>query len=122
MRQQVTRYTEAFKMKVVSELESGKLASISEARERYGISGGSTIQNWLKNYGKNEQRSKVVKVQTPEDRDQVKELKQRIKELEKALADTQVQSVVNDAYYKVVCEKHGVTDPEEFKKKLNVKL
>jgi len=122
MGQQVVRYSEAFKMKVVSELESGKLATIAEARERYGIPGGSTVQSWLKKYGKNEQRSRVVKVQTPDDRDQVKDLKQRIKELEKALADTQVQAVVNDAYYKVVCEKHGITDPEEFKKKLNVKL
>ena len=122
MRQQVVRYSEAFKMKVVSELESGKLDTIAEARERYGIAGRATVQNWLKKYGKNEQRSRVVKVQTPDDRDQIKELKQEISQLKNALADTQVQAVVNDAYYRVVCEKHGITDPEEFKKKLNVKL
>jgi transposase-like protein len=122
MSQQVFRYSEAFKMKVISELESGQFSGVSEARRHYGIRGGSTIQYWLKKYGKNHLRSKVIKVNTPDDRDEVKELRKRIKELEKTLADTQVQSVLNDAYYKVVCEKHGINNPEDYKKKLDSML
>lgn len=122
MSRQVIRYSEAFKMQVVDELETGKLSTIAEARTRYGIRGGETVQKWLLKYGKNHLRSKVVKVQTPKDRDQVKELKRRVKELEKALASTQVNAVLNDAYYQIVCEQHGITDPEEFKKKLDAKL
>jgi transposase-like protein len=122
MRRQVIRYSEAFKMQVIHDLESGALPTVAAARERYGIPGGQTVQNWLRKYGKNHLRSKVVKVQTPKDRDQVKALKKRIKELEKALASTQVDAVLNDAYYQIVCERHGITDPEEFKKKLDVKL
>jgi transposase-like protein len=122
MRRHVVRYSEAFKMQVVSELESGAVGTIAEARERYDIRGGSTVQRWLRKYGKDHLRSRVVKVQTPKDRDQIKALKKRIKELEKALAATQVDSVLNDAYYQIVCERHGITNPEEFKKKLDVKL
>jgi transposase-like protein len=122
MRRQVIRYSEAFKMQVINELESGTLPTVAAARERYGIRGGNTVQYWLKRYGKNHLRSKVVKVQTPKDRDQVKALKKRIRDLEKALASTQVDAVLNDAYYQIVCERHGITDPEEFKKKLDVKL
>jgi transposase-like protein len=122
MRRQVVRYSEAFKMQVVNELETGQLSTVAEARRHYGIRGGSTVQYWLKRYGKNHLRSKVVTVQTPKDRDQFKALKKRIKELEKALASTQVDAVLNDAYYQIVCERHGIADPEEFKKKLDVKL
>lgn len=122
MRREVIRYSEAFKLQVVSELESGMLASFEEARRRYGIRGRSTVQDWLRKYGRDHLMSKVITVQTPKDRDQVKALKKRIKELEKALADTQVQAVLNQAYYHVVCEEHGITDPEEHKKKLDTRL
>jgi transposase-like protein len=45
------QYSTAFKRKVVSEIESGKL-SINQARSIYSISGGGTIQNWIKKWGK----------------------------------------------------------------------
>jgi len=122
MAKQVVRYSESFKMQVISELESGKVASMAEARRKYGIKGGGTIKGWLKKYGKNHLLSKVVKVKTPEDLDETKALKKRIAELEKALADTSVKAVINEAYFQVVCEEFGVTDFEGMKKKLDVKL
>lgn len=122
MSKRVVRYSEAFKMQVVSELESGALDSLSAARSRYGIAGGGTIQRWLKKYGKDHLRSKVVKVQTPKERDQVETLKKRVKQLEKALADTQVDAVLNKAFYQVLCREHGIEDPEAYKKKLDTKL
>ena len=42
------RYSEAFKKQVISELESGQLRHQAEARERYGIGGGDTINSWLR--------------------------------------------------------------------------
>ena len=122
MAKQVIRYSESFKMQVISELESGKLKNISEANRKYGIKGAETVKRWLKKYGKNHLVSKVVKVETPEDIDEKKALKKRIAELEKALADTSVKAVINEAYFQVVCEKFGVTDFEGMKKKLDVKL
>ena len=117
MAKQVIRYSESFKMQVISELESGKLKNISEANRKYGIKGAETVKRWLKKYGKNHLVSKVIKVETPEDIDEKKALKKRIAELEKALADTSVKAVINEAYFQVVCEKFGVTDVEEIKKK-----
>ena len=117
MVKRVVRYSEAFKMQVVSELESGAVDSIAAARCRYGIAGGSTVQGWLKKYGRDHLRSRVVKVTTPKERDQVEALKKRVKQLEKALADTQVDAVLNKAFYQIVCKEHGIEDPEEYKKK-----
>lgn len=45
------RYSEAVKIKVVDELEKGRL-TVAEVRERYGIPGNHTIQDWVKRYGK----------------------------------------------------------------------
>jgi len=117
MRDQL-RYSEAFKVQVVSELETGRLGSQNEARERYGIGGASTIGKWIRKYGKNHLIGKVVRVETTKDRDRMKALKQRIRELEKAVADAKVQEVLHKAYFEIVCEKYGVTDPEALKKKL----
>jgi transposase-like protein len=45
------RYSDCFKLQVVSNIEKEGL-SIEACRRKYGISGGSTIQSWLRKYGK----------------------------------------------------------------------
>ena len=119
---QIIRYSEAFKRKVVEGLEKGELRNQSEARELYGIGGGSTIHRWLRKYGKNHLVAKVVKVESMKERDRVKQLKRRIRELEKALADSKVKEVLNQAYFEVVCEDMGIEDVGEYKKKLAGKV
>ena len=116
----VTRYSEAFKMQLVQELESGKFDSIEHARRAYGIGGTMTIPKWLKKYGRNDLRSRIVHVQKPNEQDQLKKLKDEIKDLKGALAETQMQSLLNRSVYEVLCEEVGV-DPEEFKKKANMR-
>jgi transposase len=118
----VVRYSEAFKLQVVAELESGVFEDIASARERYDIRGGSTVQGWLKKYGRDHLRQRIIRVESPKDRDQMKGLKKRIRDLEKALADTQVNAVLSEAYYHIVCEEHGIKDPDGFKKKLDTRL
>ena len=71
MNKEVVRYSEAFKLQVVSELESGKFKCIFEARKRYGICGSGTIEYWIKKYGKNHLLNKVVVVKTADERDQL---------------------------------------------------
>lgn len=112
------RYSEAFKLQVVNELESGALCSISEARDRYGIAGGATVQGWLRKYGKNHLLSKVVRVETSDERDQLKALKAENDRLKRALADLHMKSVLYESWLEVACEEFGVTDLEAFKKKL----
>ena len=58
----------------------------------------------------------------PQEKDQMKELKKRIRQLEKALAEATVDEVFARAQFEVACEELGVKDIEAFKKKLNDKL
>lgn len=113
-------YSEAFKIQVISELESGRLDSIEAARRVYGIGGGATIQKWLDKYGRNDLRAKVIRVETPKQRDEVKALKKQIRQLEQALSQTQIDNLINESLYEVLCEDVGV-DPDEFKKKVDAR-
>lgn len=122
MEQVYYRYSEVFKRHVVSEIESGKFESLNSASRKYGIKGETTIRSWLKKYGKDNLLPKKVRIEMPKEQDQIKSLKQRIKELEKTLADTRVGEVINQAYFEIVCEEHGITDFESYKKKVAKKL
>lgn len=122
MSKKVIRYSEAFKMKVISELESGELSSLAEARRKYDIGGGSTVASWAKKYGKNHLLGKVVKVETVGERDVIKQKEERIEQLEKALADAKVKEVMSRAYFEVLCEDVGIDDVEGLKKKLDAKV
>jgi transposase-like protein len=117
--QEVTiRYSEAFKLRVVQEFGQGKFRTINEAQEKYGIRGMYTIQSWLKKYGREDILPKKVRIEMPNEKDQVKKLKKRIRDLERALADTQVQSVIAQAHFDVLCEQMGVKDIPGLKKKI----
>ena len=110
------KYSEAFKQEVVSEIESGRL-NFKEARIKYGILGGSTIQYWIKRKGKLELLSKVIRVEKPEEKDRIKDLERQVKVLKEALADTQVKYLISEKQLEIFCREHGL-DIEEYKKKL----
>ena len=114
----VRRYSEAFKLQVVSELESGKLASICEAQRRYGITGGETVTGWLKKYGKDDRYVRVVRVETPNEKDVLKGLRKENDRLKKALADEHLKAALFESWFEVACEELGVKDVDAFKKKL----
>ena len=122
MIKELVRYSEAFKLQVISELESGKLGSALEARYRYGIKGGSTIADWVRKYGKNHLQNKVVRVETVNERDQLKTLKYEVKQLKLALADAHLDLQLERACSELLGEMAGVEDLEQFKKKANIKL
>ena len=117
MSKQLVRYSEAFKMRVVSEIESGKFKSNLEARKRYDIRGGSTINTWIHKYGKDYLLSKVVIVQTTEERDQLKAMKKEIHELKSALSDAHLDLRLEKAWVKIACKQAGIKDVDTFKKK-----
>ena len=114
----VKRYSEAFKMQVISELESGKLRSQREAQSRYGIAGTTTIGAWLRKYGKTDLIPGVITMQTPDEHNRIKDLEQENRRLKQALADSHLDAVLYQAWFKVACNEFGVQDVEAFKKKL----
>ena len=113
----VRRYSISFKRQVVSDLESGRFESIESARRHYGIGGRMTVQNWVRKYGKNHLLPKVVLVQKPDERDQIRTLKQQLAELQRALGQTQVENVLNAEFLKIACEELDC-DVDAFKKKV----
>ena len=117
----VYRYSMSFKQQVVGELESGRFSSIYEAKEHYGITGAATIQRWLSKYGRNHLCPKVVRVEKPNEKDQILQLKKQIKQLKEALGQTQAENVINQEFLKIACEQLG-KDVESFKKKAGTRL
>jgi len=109
------RYSEAFKREVVGELEREGLA-FGEVRRKYGIKGMGTIQGWVGKYG-NGSRGKVIRVERPEEINELRTLRERVKRLEKLLADTNLDLALERAYTKMACDRAGIKDVEGFKKK-----
>jgi transposase len=118
---QVIRYSEAFKIRVIEELEGGRFRSQAEAREFYGL-GNVTIRRWLLKYGRNHLVKRVVRVETADERDQLKALKKKVREQEKALAHAMVEKVLSESFLEIACEQLGFSDVESFKKKVDGKL
>ena len=108
-------YSTAFKLKVVEEIESGKF-SMTEAGKIYDIGGSHTISGWMVKFGKSHLLSKVVRVEMKDEKDKLKELQERVRKLEKLLADKELDNLMNEAFLEILAEDNGI-DLEEFKKK-----
>lgn len=121
MQAKTIRYSEAFKRQVVDELEKGKFSSFGEARRAYDIRGLDTLQRWVRQYGNEKILPKKVKIETMKERDELKEARKRIRELEAALADAHIDHALSDAYVQIACERMG-EDPDSFKKKHGITL
>ena len=109
------RYSEAFKMEVVREVEVGGIA-FDAISMKYGIKGKGTVSSWVRQYG-NGTRGKVIRVESPGEINELKRLKARVRQLESALADANIDSALERAYTRLACRRAGITDVEGFKKK-----
>src|ERR1039458_7256424 len=72
-RREEIRYSEAFKMEVVRELEVGGIA-FEDISMKYGIKGKRTVSRWVRQYG-NGTRGKVIRVESPGEINELKRLK-----------------------------------------------
>jgi transposase len=116
-RKEVMRYSEAFKMQVVRELEQGRYKSPWEASRAYGVKGTYTVARWVRQFGKDHLLGKLVRVMKADEEIEVKVLRKRVRELERALADAHLDLKLEAAYVELACEVAGVQDVAEFKKK-----
>jgi transposase-like protein len=121
MKKEYVSYSEAFKMQVVEEIRQGKFASMLQAQKAYGICGMTTIQQWIKKYGKEELLPKRIRVETMTEIDELKEAKKRIRDLEKALADSHMDYCLERAFLEIACEQMG-TSREDLKKNNAMRL
>ena len=109
--QQITyRYSEAFKLKLVSEIEKGKL-TINEASRIYDIKGGNTIYKWLRKYGKNDLIRKFVRIEMKDEKSKILELEAKVKGLEQALSAVVVQNICYESY--IECANERLSEDEK---------
>jgi transposase-like protein len=108
------RYSEAFKMTVVRELEEQDLPC-EHVRRKYGIRSSATVATWVRKYG-NGSRGIRIRVEKPEEINELKRLRARVRQLESALADANIEAALERAFAELACERAGL-DVEELKKK-----
>jgi len=113
----VIRYSEAFKMAVVREVESGQIP-FEQIRRKYGIGGSGQVQQWVRRYG-NGTRGKIIRVETPEEINEQERLKKRVRLLEQALADANIDLALERQFTRLACERAGIKDVAAFKKKVD---
>lgn len=115
------RYGEAFKQQVVEQIQSGKFSGAFAASRAYGIKGSTTVNNWLRLYGREDLIAKQITITTVQEKDRIKQLEQRNRQLEKALATTQMKGLLEESYLRIACERLEM-EVDEFKKKHDTQL
>jgi transposase-like protein len=116
---EVIRYSESFKQQVLTELEQG--LTIARLQSKYSIKGGSTIQNWIRKSGNLALQTRVIRVETPNEKDRIKALEAEIRMLKETMADIVVDRVIAESTLEVLCEEKG-WDIEEVKKNVGKRL
>ena len=107
MSRTIKRYSIAFQQKVVNEIESGEL-TIGAARRLYDITGHETIQKWIIKLGKSHLLNKVVRIEMKDEKDRIKELEKKVRQLESALADEHIKNIVLESLVDIAREKYGI--------------
>jgi transposase len=107
------RYSTAFKLKVVEQIEQGEL-TVAQARRLYDIRGGQTIQRWLVKHGKSHLLSRVVHIEMKDEKDRVKQLEAEKKQLESALAQATVKNLFLEKVIELAKEEYGIDVKKNF--------
>ncbi|MCK4894970.1 MAG: transposase, partial [Calditrichia bacterium] len=74
----------------------------------YDITGNMTIQNWISKLGKTHLLNKVVRIEMKGEKDRVKELEKKVRQLESALADEHIKNIVLESLVDIAREKYGI--------------
>jgi transposase-like protein len=113
------RYSESFKLKILSELSTGKYSK-RQLGLIYGIQ-SSTINEWIKKYDRKDLMNTRVMVETKDEISRLKALQKEVEQLKDLLIKKDLEKMVQDSYLEVAAENLGYKDVEELKKNLNTK-
>ena len=120
MSKKTYRYSDCFKLNVVTEIEKNGL-TIQEARLKYGIKGGATIQKWLVKFGKNHLLNKVVRVETKDERNELKRLRDENKKLKTAYAELAIDHKLSEKVLEKADEMMGLDLKKKYEQALSQK-
>lgn len=108
------RYSESFKRRLVLEVETGSVPLTRVAR-KYGVKSHSSLIQWMRRYGSGK-LGKVIRVETPDELNELARLKKENKNLKEALANAHVDLMLEKAFLVVACNQLDQS-VDSFKKK-----
>lgn len=117
----IYRYSIAFKQKVINEIETGQL-TIDQARRIYNIGGGTTINKWIKKFGKNHLLGKIVRIEMADEVKQLEKLQKEKAELESALAKAHLKILTLESLIESAEEDLGIELKKSTEKKQSAEL
>lgn len=114
----VRRYSEGFKLKILSELSTGKYSK-RQLGMIYDVN-RTTINEWIKKYDRKDLMNTRIMVENLDEISRIKALQNEIKQLKELLIKKDLDKLVIDSYLEVAAEKMGYKNAEELKKNLNI--
>jgi transposase-like protein len=121
MARTTVRYSICFKRSIVEAIEKDGL-SIEACRRRWNIKGTMTIQNWLRQFGKNHLLNKVVMVQTLNERDELLRLRKELQSLKIAYADLAMEHRIDQKVMELADEQYGLDLKKKYEQALSQRL
>lgn len=112
------RYSEAFKLKILAELSTGKYSK-RELGNIYGID-RNTINVWIKKYDRKDLMNTRIMVENLDEISRIKALQNEIEQLKKLLIKKDIDHLVVESYLKVAAQNLGYKSVEELKKNLDI--
>jgi|ERR1043166_3036859 transposase-like protein len=110
----VIRYSKAFKMQAVREVESGQSCAGAVGR-KYSIRGAGTVNRWVRQLGSGKY-GKIIRVEKAEEINEAARVRRQLQLAKEALADAHMELALEKAFLTVACEQLEQT-VEGFKKK-----
>ena len=117
--QVIRRYSEGFKLKILTELSTGKYSK-KQLGNIYGID-RSTINEWIKKYDRKDLMNTRIMIENEDDLSRIQALQKEIEQLKKVIVKKDLEMLVNDSYLEVIAEKYGYKNVAELKKNINIK-
>jgi transposase-like protein len=110
----VIRYSQAFKMQAVREVEAGEINAHALER-KYSIRGNGTVLRWVRQFGSGKY-GKIIRVEKADEVNEAARLRSQLRQAKEALADAHMELVLEKAFLAVACEQLDQA-VEGFKKK-----
>jgi transposase-like protein len=110
----VIRYSNAFKIHAVREVETGELC-VEAVQRKYSIRGKGTLMRWVRQLGSG-RYGKIIRVEKAHEVNEAADLRSKLRRVKEALADTHMELALEQAYLAVACEELDQS-LEDFKKK-----
>jgi len=110
----VIRYSQAFKMQAVQEVESGDLCAQAVER-KYNIRGRGTVIRWVRQLGSGKY-GKIIRVEKADEVNEAARLRMELRRTKEVIADMHMELALEKAFLVVACEQLDQS-VEGFKKK-----